>query len=119
MQDHGDNQVGRAADRLSTLNALTFDVEEWFQAENLKIPRCQWAELPSRVTRPIDETLALLDRYDTRATFFVLGWVASRQPALIRRIRSAGHEIASHGYAHQPITRQTPVEFRTGVEAHP
>ena len=117
MQDHRNNPAIRALDLPRSLNALTFDVEEWFQAENLKIPRAQWSELPSRLERPINETLALLDRYDTRATFFVLGWVASRQTVLIRRIRAAGHEIASHGYAHQPINQQSRVKFRDDVYA--
>ena len=94
---------------------MTFDVEEWFHAHNLEVPQDRWDDYPSRLDRPIDEILSLLDRYDTRATFFVLGWVASRHPSIVRRIQCAGHEIASHGHEHRPITDQSRAEFREDV----
>ena len=97
--------------------AMTFDVEEWFHAHNLRIPYHDWVGLPLRLERPVDDILTLLDRYDTRATFFILGWVAKRSPAIVRRIHTAGHEIASHGFRHQPITGQTPLQFREDVRA--
>jgi polysaccharide deacetylase family protein (PEP-CTERM system associated) len=59
--------------------------------------------------------LELLDRHETRATFFALGWVAERQPKLMRAIADAGHELASHGWDHRPVTAQTPSEFRDSV----
>ena len=95
-------------------NALTFDVEEWFHAHALAVPREKWHAIPSRLKKPVDEILSLLDRHNARATFFVLGWVAARDPLIVRRIRAAGHEIASHGYWHEPVPEQTP-----GLESGP
>jgi len=81
------------------LNALSVDLEEYFQVSNFNgiIVRDRWASLPSRV---VDGTHRLLDTFDeteSRATFFVLGWFAERQPALIREIADRGHEITCHG----------------------
>ena len=100
-----------------TWNAMTFDVEEWFHAGNLRVSRHRWHELPSRLDGPLDKILSLLDQNATRATFFVLGWIAKHSPEIVRRIRAAGHEIASHGYWHQPITGQTRREFREDARA--
>jgi polysaccharide deacetylase family protein (PEP-CTERM system associated) len=61
------------------------------------------------------KVLDLLARYQTRATFFVLGWVAERHPGLIKQIAECGHEIASHGYGHELVTAQTPELFRADV----
>ena len=81
------------------LNALTIDVEEWFSVSNFEkvIRREDWDSLESRVEMQTDKLLALLARRDVKATFFILGWVAERHPALIRRIADAGHEIALVG----------------------
>ncbi len=97
------------------VSALTFDVEEWFHAHALNVPRAKWGAIPSRLERPVDEILSLLDEHATWATFFVLGWVASRSPLIVKRIQDAGHEIASHGYWHQPVTRQSRADFRADV----
>jgi polysaccharide deacetylase family protein (PEP-CTERM system associated) len=96
------------------LNALTIDVEEYFHAHAYEkaIAPADWERLPSRVVANTRRLLALLAEANTRATFFVLGWVAERHPALVREIADAGHELASHGYAHQLLYRQTPAEFR-------
>lgn len=115
MQLWGGDNGNRSRRGLAGVAAMTFDVEEWFHARNLRIPRCRWPELPSRLERSVDRILALLDHYDTRATFFTLGWVAERLPTVVRRIHAAGHEIASHGFWHQPITEQTPIRFREDV----
>ena len=98
-------------------NALTFDVEEWFHAHNLGVPRRDWADLPSRLDGPIDEILTLLADHDCRATFFVLGWTAKRRPELVRRIADAGHEIASHGFHHESISTLTRDAFVVDVRA--
>jgi polysaccharide deacetylase family protein (PEP-CTERM system associated) len=84
------------------VNALTVDVEDYFQVWALSpyIPRSKWDETPSRVERNVDLILQLLDEAEARATFFTLGWVAERFPQLVRRIVDCGHEIASHGYGH-------------------
>ena len=97
------------------VHALTFDVEEWFHAHNLNVPRTGWSALPSRLDRPMDTILRLLDEHGTRATFFVLGWVAQRRPEIVRRIHEAGHEVASHGFAHEALSGMTRDRFRADV----
>jgi polysaccharide deacetylase family protein (PEP-CTERM system associated) len=98
--------------------AMSIDVEDWFQVENLKpvIPRETWDARESRVVRNTTRILDLLQEHGARATFFVLGWVAERQPELIRRIAEGGHEVASHGYGHDLIYNLSPAEFRSDVE---
>lgn len=95
-------------------NALTIDVEDWFQVAAFfpYIDRSSWASRESRVVANTDRLLALLAERRVRATFFALGWVAEREPALIRRIAAAGHEVACHGYSHELVYRQTPEVFR-------
>lgn len=94
-------------------NALTVDVEDYFQVSALApyIPRSEWERTPCRVERNIDVILDLLAQSGAQATFFTLGWIAERYPALVRRIIAAGHELASHGYAHLRIHEQTRDEF--------
>lgn len=88
-----------------TLNALTVDLEEYFQVSNFDhvVDRGTWSQLPSRVVGSTNRLLDLFDRRACRATFFVLGWVAERHPDLIRHIRDRGHEIACHGYGHELV----------------
>ncbi len=94
-------------------NALSVDVEDWFQvgAFETVIDRKDWDSLECRVERNTDAVMALFDEAGIKATFFVLGWVAERYPALIRRIIEAGHEIASHGYGHDRVFTFTPEQF--------
>ncbi len=84
------------------INAMSIDVEDYFQVAAFApyIDRSRWETLPCRVERNIELILELLDRHETRATFFTLGWIAERYPEMIREIVSCGHELASHGYAH-------------------
>lgn len=98
-------------------NALTFDVEEYFHAEVFAgvVRREQWSALESRVGRATERLLEVLAETDTRATFFVLGWVAERHPGLVRTIAAQGHEVACHGYGHQMITRQSRTEFTEDI----
>lgn len=100
------------------LNALSIDVEEHFQAHAYEnaLAGATWESHPSRVVANTRRILALLAEHGTRATFFVLGSVAERHPELVREIVAGGHEVASHGFAHQPIYRQTPEEFRADLE---
>lgn len=95
-------------------NALTIDVEDYFQVAALAeaVDREDWSSMEYRVEKNTDQLLELLDRKDLRATFFTLGWVAERSPELVRRIQKAGHEVASHGYSHQLVYSQTPEVFR-------
>ena len=89
---------------------LTFDVEEWFQVENFKgyIPFSSWDSFESRVEKHIHTLLDLLDSFSfaPKATFFLLGWIAKRQPGLVKEIHNRGHEIASHGFNHHLCTLQ-------------
>ena len=84
------------------VNALTVDVEDYFQVEAFfpLVDRAQWDRYECRIERNTDRVLELFDRSGAKATFFTLGWIAQRYPNLIRRIVAAGHELASHGMAH-------------------
>ena len=85
------------------VNALTIDVEDYFQVSAMApyIARSEWDVRECRIERNVDAILELLDRHDTLATFFTLGWIAERYPALVRAIVDAGHELASHGHGHE------------------
>ena len=95
------------------VNALSIDLEDWFCAYNLSsvIRKVQWDECELRVVESTTRLLDLLDRHKARATFFVLGWIAERVPALIREIEARNHEIAVHGYNHLLLTQVAPGEF--------
>jgi polysaccharide deacetylase family protein (PEP-CTERM system associated) len=99
------------------VNALTVDVEDYFQVSALAphIDRATWDAQPCRVERNVDRLLEVFGQRGARATFFTLGWVAERYPALVRRIVDAGHELASHGYAHQRASDQTRHELLDDV----
>lgn len=98
-------------------NALTVDVEEYFQVAAFErtIPRAAWDESESRVEHNTGRVLDLFAARGVHATFFVLGWVAERHPALVRRIVAEGHELASHGYEHTRVHQFTPEQFRDDV----
>lgn len=98
-------------------HALTIDVEEYFQVHAFSrvIPTSSWDSRPPAVVENTDRILDLLDERGLNATFFCLGWIAERNPDLIRSIRSRGHEVACHGYLHQMISLQGPSGFREDV----
>lgn len=100
------------------LNALSIDVEEYFQVHAFEevIRREDWEKYESRVETNTSWVLDILAETGTRATFFILGWIAERHPTLVRRIQDAGHEVASHGYAHCLIYHQTPQQFRSDLQ---
>jgi polysaccharide deacetylase family protein (PEP-CTERM system associated) len=97
--------------------AFTVDVEEYFQVEGFAqvIEKSRWDAYPRRTREQTARVLDLLQRYGVRGTFFILGWVAERDPELVRRIRDSGHEIASHGFGHKMITGMTEDEFRKDI----
>ena len=99
------------------INAMSIDVEEYFQvwAFSDVSKQSQWDSFESRVERSIAKALQLFDDANVKATFFALGWIARRHPGMIREIAESGHEIASHGYAHQKVTDQTIEEFKADV----
>ncbi len=93
---------------------MSIDVEDWFQVENLKtaVPRDSWDSRELRVERNVDRILELMDQNNVRSTFFILGWVAERFPAMVGRIAEAGHEIASHGFGHELVYGLSHDDFR-------
>ena len=95
-------------------NVLTIDVEDYYQVSAFEaiVHYEEWEQYESRVEKNTYYILDVLDQYQTKATFFVLGWVAERHPKLIREIAQRGHEVASHGYSHKRIYTQTPEQFR-------
>jgi len=103
---------------MSFLNGLSFDIEDWFQVENLKevISGNDWECCELRVVQNTRKILRLLEQRQTRATFFILGWIAEKCPLLVKEIAAEGHEIASHGYGHELIYKQTPKEFYTDLK---
>jgi polysaccharide deacetylase family protein (PEP-CTERM system associated) len=101
----------------SMVNAMSVDVEDYFQVSAFEstINSSDWDRLPCRVDANTNRILDLFAEHDVKATFFMLGWVAERYPGLVRRIVESGHELASHGYTHTRVTRQTPEEFSEDI----
>jgi len=100
------------------LNAMTVDVEDYFHVSvfDRVVPRDSWRTMESRVVANTERLLELFDEHGVTGTFFVLGWVAEREPQLVRAIVARGHELASHGYAHRLVYEQTPEAFREDVK---
>jgi polysaccharide deacetylase family protein (PEP-CTERM system associated) len=99
-------------------NGLSVDVEEWFQVGAFErvIDKADWDGLGSRVDYNTGKVLDLFGESGVKATFFTLGWVAKRHPALIRRIADEGHEVASHGWDHDRVFTMTPQAFRADLQ---
>jgi polysaccharide deacetylase family protein (PEP-CTERM system associated) len=100
------------------LNAISIDLEDWFCVNNLRhaIRPEDWELQERRVGSSTRKLLHLLAMHRTKATFFVLGWIADRMPELIQEIDREGHEIATHGYSHRLITEMTPEEFEADLQ---
>ena len=98
-------------------NAMTVDVEDYFQVGVFqdRISQSEWGDFPCRVERNLDLCLELLDERGIKATFFVLGWIAERFPAAIRRLVDEGHEVGSHGQTHLPIWKLSAEEFKDDI----
>jgi len=112
---HTPSREGVAATTI--VNALTIDVEDYFQVSAFAphIARSEWDVRECRVEQNIDRILALLADANAKATFFTLGWIAERYPQIVRLIAGAGHELASHGFAHQRASEQAPKEFLADI----
>ena len=95
-------------------NALSVDVEDYFHVEAFadRIRPEAWPQFPSRVVQNTHRVLEMFDQAGAHATFFVLGWVAEKEPALVREILAAGHEVACHSHMHRRVFTMTPREFR-------
>ena len=102
----------------SNINFLTVDVEDWFHTTALEqyVGFNQWDHLKSRVETNVHKMLEILRVKQTRATFFVLGWVAERFPALVKEISAHGHEVACHGYRHRLISDLSRPQFKEYLE---
>jgi hypothetical protein len=96
---------------------LTVGLEDWFQVGSFRnlIESNQWYRFETRIEQSTQATLDLLDQFNAKATFFVLGWIAEQMPELIRNIADKGHEIASRGYVHQKASKLTREEFQEDV----
>lgn len=110
--------AARHDDDRRLVNAMTVDVEDYFQVSAFEpvVRREDWDRHEWRVERNTERILEMFAAHGVHATFFMLGCVAERHPALVRRIVAQGHELASHGFQHVRVTQQNPVEFRADVE---
>lgn len=99
------------------VNALTFDIEDYYHVQAFAhvIRPADWAGYPMRVEKNTYRLLEMLAARKIRATFFILGWVAQRCASLVSEIVKAGHEVGSHGYAHQMIARGRQKDFRDDI----
>jgi polysaccharide deacetylase family protein (PEP-CTERM system associated) len=102
---------------MDIVNAFSVDLEDYFMvtAFSRSVKFEEWGRFEERVEVGTRKLLDILDRHGVRATFFVLGWIAERRADLVREIRDAGHEIASHGYNHRMILDMSKGEFRADV----
>lgn len=98
---------------MKTVNALSIDIEDYYHAEVFNIGMESWGEYPSRIEVNVEKVIRLLG--ETKATFFVLGWAAENFKGIVKKLHNAGHEIASHGYAHRLIYKQNRKEFSESV----
>lgn len=100
------------------MNILTFDVEEWFHLLDNDSTRSagQWERYEVRIYENVERILRILDETDTRATFFVIGWIARKYPDLVRRIADK-YQIGSHTMNHQLVWQQSREEFREDVSS--
>jgi polysaccharide deacetylase family protein (PEP-CTERM system associated) len=114
---YADDAAIRANHPASLVNAMSVDVEDYFQVQAFAgtIRRSDWEGLPCRVEANVDRLLALFAESGVHATFFTLGWVAERYPAMIRRIVEQGHELASHGWDHTRADSQDEPAFRADI----
>jgi len=96
------------------LNAMTVDVEEYFQVSAFEgyVSRDDWERTPTRLGFGLERVLNLLAERGVIGTFFILGWIADKHPEQVKRIADAGHEIACHGYSHRLVYRQDRPAFR-------
>lgn len=100
------------------MNILTFDVEEWFHILDFDATRTEteWGNFEVRIYENVDRILDILERTNTKATFFIIGWIAKTYPDVVKKI-AAKYQIGSHTMNHQLVWQQTPEEFRNDVES--
>lgn len=96
-------------------NALTIDLEDWYHTLDFNFPVETWSNYEDRINVGTSLLLNLLEQYNVKATFFILGCVAKKHPDLVKKISEKGHHIASHGTWHKLIYKQNKEEFREDV----
>src|SRR4051812_9155688 len=94
-------------------HCFTVDFEDWYQG--IEIPISQWHSYTSRIEEGFYKVVELLAKYNAKATFFTLGWVAEKYPHMVKELAAAGHELGSHSYSHEKVYNQRPDEFRTEI----
>lgn len=95
------------------MNAFSVDLEDWYQG--IELPFDSWNQHTARIRKGLDPLLELLDKHDTKATFFTLGWIGEKYPELIKQIADSGHEMASHGYSHEKVYDLSQDAFREEI----
>lgn len=95
------------------MNAFSVDLEDWYQG--IELPFDSWHRHTERIRYGLDPLLELLEKHNTKATFFTLGWIGNKYPELIKQIADAGHEMASHGYSHEKVYNLSPESFREEI----
>lgn len=95
-------------------NALTIDFEDWYQG--LEIPYSEWDDFEDRIEFIGNKLLQILADADTKATFFMLGYIAEKHPEIVKKIEDEGHEIATHGFSHTLIYKQKPEVFKAEMQ---
>lgn len=100
------------------MNILTFDVEEWFHLLDNDSTRseAEWVRYPVRIYENMDRIFRILEDTDTKATFFIIGWIARTYPDLVRRIADK-YEIGSHTMNHQLVWQQDRATFKEDVSS--
>ena len=100
------------------VNAMSFDIEDWFHMVGIESVEDvgKWDEFPTLVERYTDGIIGQLDAHGTRATFFILGWVADRYPSLVRRIVDSGHEVGTHSFWHRQVDALEPAVFKEDLQ---
>jgi hypothetical protein len=111
------NETGWSRNRIDGAAIFSVDVEDWFHV--IAVPGTaevsDWDAYPSRVARNFSRLLDLLAEHDVHATCFFLGWVGERFPSLVREASERGHEVASHGYSHNPAYNMSPQKFHEDI----
>lgn len=96
------------------MNGFSVDLEDWFQG--IEIPPEKWSGFEGRIEKNSKKLLQILKKNRVFATFFVSGYIAEKNPKLIKKIQTAGHEIGSHGYNHEFVYNLTPKKFEKDLQ---
>jgi polysaccharide deacetylase family protein (PEP-CTERM system associated) len=100
------------------MKILTFDIEEWFHILDNESTKTEthWLGYESRIQENIDRIFSILATSNSKATFFVVGWIAQQYPSIVRQITDLGFEIGSHTHMHQLVYDQDEESFRQDVD---